>query len=354
MKYLPLILLLFAQISFGQSKSLMKVIDKIDYQEDTLKAVYDWVTNNIKYDMAKFKDVEKGVNFYQKGNYKNVEKFKADQLEKVIKRKKGVCEDYTLLFDAIMKELGYQSFQVAGITKDPKGKINKKTGHSWIAVKVGGEWKLCDPTWGAGQVKDGKKFIKNYSDKWYDVDPKVMLERHLPYDPVWQLSDNPMTYDEFKKETQIEGEQLDFDYKSILEAHFQKTEKEQMIDELARIESNGGNIPPIKQRKKSLQSKISTNDIPSIIEQCRASADKYNEYVREGKSKKFRGDTWTLSYSKNILQELKSQLEESIVAFDNVKVKSAKAKRTFKKNIAQSKKVLKLVNQELKYLESKL
>ena len=47
-----------SQLSFGQSKALSGVMNKIDYQNDTLKAVYDWVADNIKYDVAKLKQSE--------------------------------------------------------------------------------------------------------------------------------------------------------------------------------------------------------------------------------------------------------------------------------------------------------
>ncbi len=48
--------------------------------------------------------------------------------------------------------------------------------------KIDGEWKLYDPTWGAGNVKDGKRFIKNYNKEWYDVSPGEMIKTHMPFD----------------------------------------------------------------------------------------------------------------------------------------------------------------------------
>ncbi len=354
MKYIAFLSLFIVNTSFAQSKSLNRIIDKIDYQNDTIQAVYDWVTDNIKYDVAKLKDLEKGVNFYKKGKYKNTKEYKADLLEKVIKRKKGVCDDYTLLFDAIVRDLGYTSHIVDGVTKNKKGKVSKSIGHSWNAVKVNGEWKLYDPTWGAGYVKDNKKFVKKYFEQWYDVNPEIMKDRHLPYDPIWQLSENPITYKEFEKSIQPTATETPYDYKGIIVAHFLKSKKEQFIDELNRSELNGGKIKPIKNRRKFLQSKISSNDIPSIIENCRVSSELLNEYYNEGKNKRFKDEKWTLEYSKNTLMDIKEQLQESIVAFGNVKMKDSKSKRAFKKNITQSKKMIKRVDKELEYLNSKL
>ncbi len=352
MKYITILLLFISQLSFGQSASLTKIVDQIDYQTDTLKAVYDWITDNIKYDVKKLKELEKGVNFFEKGKYKSTAVYKADQLEKVIKKKKGVCDDYTLLFDAIVTELGYTSYIVEGITKGRKGKVNKNISHSWNAVKDNGTWKLYDPTWGAGYVKEHKKFVKKYFGEWYDVNPEEMKERHLPFDPIWQLSDNPISYKEFENGTITDEVDAIFDYEELITAHLQKSKKEQMTDELARSELNGGNIKPIKKRRKHLQNKISFTDIPEIIESCRASSEQFSEYLKEGKNKRFRGEKWTMEYSKKTLEGIKEQLLHSVDAFRNVKAKDTKSKKTFKKNINLSKKLLKHVEKELDFLSS--
>ena len=90
MKYLPLIFIFFSLQSYAQSPPLTEVINQIDYQKDTLLAVYNWVTDNIQYDVKKLDDLKKGVNFYDKGNFKNKEDYIDDQLNKVIKKKKDI------------------------------------------------------------------------------------------------------------------------------------------------------------------------------------------------------------------------------------------------------------------------
>ena len=67
MKYITLLFILFSFQGFSQSQSLTKVMGQIEYQNDTLLAVFDWVTDNIKYDVKKVEDLKKGVNFYEKG-----------------------------------------------------------------------------------------------------------------------------------------------------------------------------------------------------------------------------------------------------------------------------------------------
>jgi hypothetical protein len=87
MKYLTILFLFIVQLSFAQSKSVTRIIDQIEYQNDTLISVYNWVTDNIKYDVGKLKKLEKGVNLYKKRKFKNPNEYRAYLLEQVIKKK---------------------------------------------------------------------------------------------------------------------------------------------------------------------------------------------------------------------------------------------------------------------------
>ena len=361
MKYITFLFLLITQLSFAQTKSLTKIIDQIDYQTDTLQAVYDWVTDNIKYDLAKLKKIKNGDGKHEIGKFKNRAEYRANQLEIVIQKKKGVCEDYSLLFNSIVSELGYTSLIISGVTKGRNGKIMKNSGHTWNAVNVNGIWKLYDPTWGSGYVKDDKRFIKKYNPKWFDTDPEVMKERHFPFDPIWQFSENPMTYQDFQEGRQSDESNTSYDYNGMIASHLKKEEKEKLIDELHRSELNGGNIKVIKKRRKTLQKKIANLDtsknvdlIKSTIVKCRESSDLFGEYINAGKNKRFKGEKWTLEYSQSTLQDLKDQVTESIAIFETIDTKNLKSKRKFKKMVKQSKNLLDYVDREIELLNSKM
>ena len=357
MKHITFLFLFIAQISFAQNQSINQIIDNLEIEGDTIHAVYDWVTNNVKYDVNKAKKIENGVNFYKQGNYKSIADYKAYLLKTVIKKKQGVCDDYTLLFDAIVSELGYDSYIVIGITKRKDGKVNKDIGHSWNVVKINNEWKLYDPTWGAGYIKDNKKFIKKYSKKWYNVDPSVMLEDHFPFDPIWQLSNTPINFKEFEKNKQPESDTL-FDFKGLIDEYLQKEEKDRIVDELSRMEENGGNIEPIKRRKVFLQNKINinrtNNTVPAIIEECKAATNLFNQYISNGKNKKFEDSKWTIAYSSEQLSLAQSQLKQAIKSLKKVETKDSKAKKSLKKILSQTKKILETVENEIKWIKGKM
>ena len=349
MKQITFILLLLTQVGFSQS-STSGIIEKIEFEGDTVKAVFDWVTDNIRYDVGKLNNIKKGKKPFKKGKYKNAEEYEKARLEKVIRTKKGVCEDYSLLFHEILTELGYKSFIVTGLSKK-KGKVDR-TGHAWNAVFVDGSWKLYDATWGAGYVKEGKRFVKKYFPQWFETDPNVMVESHFPYDPIWQLSENPMTYDDFEKGNQPTASESPFDYNGLIEAYFTQERKAQLQGELSRLESYGGKTRLIRERKQRLEGMINSKDLSVIMEKFKESNQKFSEYYNEGKNKRFKGDVWTVDYSKSVLTEIKENLEVAIVEFSNTKSTSSKANRAYKKNASHSKKMLSRVEKELEYLES--
>ena len=174
MKKITLFFLFIGQISFAQPDLLRQTLQAIDLNEDTdtIQAVFTWIADNIRYDvkeLAKMKNKKSSEKSSE--DYKNLAEKRADIIEHALKYKKGVCEEYASLFDAMVTELGYESHIIEGYTKKSNGNLNRGLGHVWNTVKVNGKWQLYDPTWGAGSVRDGRRFIREYNPKWYEVDP---------------------------------------------------------------------------------------------------------------------------------------------------------------------------------------
>jgi hypothetical protein len=57
MKRLTIFFLFISQISFSQSIIVAETLDKIELNQDTIKSVFDWVANNIKYDVKKLNKI---------------------------------------------------------------------------------------------------------------------------------------------------------------------------------------------------------------------------------------------------------------------------------------------------------
>jgi transglutaminase/protease-like cytokinesis protein 3 len=77
---------------------------KSDY--DKIRAVFYWTSSNISYDIERLKELKK-TNLTEK-----------EKIATTLKSKKGVCENYSLIFNEIATLLGLKSFQIQGYTKN--------------------------------------------------------------------------------------------------------------------------------------------------------------------------------------------------------------------------------------------
>lgn len=139
------------------------------------RAVYTWITNNIEYSKDSM------YHFRNWGDDPEI------TMTAILRRRKGVCENYANLFANILDKCGIRAVSITGFTKT-NGFVNH-TGHGWAAVLVNNQWLLCDPTWDAG--------YNSYN--YFLISPSEFINTHMPFDPLWQLLDHPITNIEFEK-----------------------------------------------------------------------------------------------------------------------------------------------------------
>ena len=172
------------------SKSKTKSIDTLAFylnagthnSRERARAIYDWITLNIKYDNALLDSLTTP--------WVSKEILAAQSAENVLYNKRGVCEGYANLFNALAERMSLRSEMVSGAVKQNDGQV-PRVGHAWNAVKIAQEWQLIDATWGAN---DKQKIDETY----FFPSPEFLIINHLPFDPMWQLTPNPLTFEIFK------------------------------------------------------------------------------------------------------------------------------------------------------------
>ncbi len=345
------------QVLIAQSGQLQEIISQIEFQSDSIKSVFDWIADNVEYDIGKMNDIEEGDISPPKKNIGSQEELREVQLDRVISRKKGVCEDYSLLFDAIVRELGYTSYIIVGYVKNAQGKVERRVGHSWNTVKVNGIWSLYDPTWGAGYLGENGKYTKRYNKEWFDISPSEMVKTHMPYDPLWQLSEHPLTYNFFEGGVAESSFDSPFNYEEEISLYFQKDPKEQMKDQLLRSERLGNGIWLIERWRNNMRSRIDHYDLThqalSIDEVniiLTESTDTFNEYIK-ARNKQFRSKKWTGAYSKQAMLKIQEDLSSVLASLQNVEVADSQIDRSVEKVILQTERFLQRINEEIIYLD---
>lgn len=152
------------------------IVQDFSSEEDKAVAAYIWIAQNIKYDVKEFKKITSGKkkppSFTAKNSAeleKKVQKYYNEKMLSALKKKKGVCDHYSLIYKAVAENAGLQIERVTGYSKNDfrdLGKMPKKPDHAWNKVKVNNEWRYIDATWGAGFVDmKTNKFVKrlNYN-----------------------------------------------------------------------------------------------------------------------------------------------------------------------------------------------
>ena len=153
------------------------IIGDANTVEEKARAIYDWICDNISYDTTK----------------------QIHDAETCYRSKRGVCQAYCELFCYMADAAGITAEIITGITKDADGKISDEK-HSWIYVYTHEyDGMFIDPTWGAGSVIDGVKFIKNEDNSmWFDVSPYWMIFSHFPDLLYWAKLDITVSEEQFK------------------------------------------------------------------------------------------------------------------------------------------------------------
>lgn len=219
----------FAQNDFTKIDSLAETFSKKKYKkpEDLVPAmmnvcnsdiekariIFTWVAKNVRYDYAKFISGDGGVS-YKKGEKEAAYKELAHE---IYKDGKGVCMDYSALFQELCNIAGIECAFISGLTRSA-AEAGTWGSHAWNAIKIDGKWYLIDVTWASGYIKKGR-FKERFSQGYFMTRPDLFILNHFPKEEKWQLLETPIKRIEFNKMPNInyasgDYEILDFEPRS--------------------------------------------------------------------------------------------------------------------------------------------
>ncbi|MBU1012259.1 MAG: hypothetical protein KKG99_04585 [Bacteroidetes bacterium] len=161
------------------------------HPEDQLKGAFYWIATNIDYAVE---DLNRDL-LYESNQA---------LINDALRKKRGVCQAFAEIFSELAIKLGFDSYVISGYSRQNEQVITS-SGHAWNAVKIKENWYLFDPTWAAGyfQVKSSNSklnksnYVKKFSPEYYKVKPSEFIKTHMPFDPIWQLSENLISYRDF-------------------------------------------------------------------------------------------------------------------------------------------------------------
>lgn len=202
------------EVTYATTSIAGYIRENFKTERERVRAIYTWVITNLKYDTDSMYHI-------------NWSMYSDEKIAATLRRRKGVCENYAALFTDIALKTGIQSFLVSGYTLQ-EGVVNRM-GHSWCAVNMQSDWYLCDPTWDKDAGSNTKYFL---------VPPTGFIESHMPFDPLWQLLEYPLT-DQAFEQGYGKRKQAPVNYKEAVRTFLQLDSLQQLEASLVRVKQAG-------------------------------------------------------------------------------------------------------------------
>lgn len=141
-------------------ETTLELTQGLKTENEKCRAIFRWITNNIKY------------------SYKNM----TDNPDLVFWKQMGVCEGYAQLFKRMCQEAHISCFVIYGDATP------YYVGHAWNIVRLDGKWYIMEPTWASGGLAGffRKRFIKRYNNIWWKSDYYCFIKSHVNIEtPEW-------------------------------------------------------------------------------------------------------------------------------------------------------------------------
>ncbi|MEO7961966.1 MAG: transglutaminase domain-containing protein, partial [Ginsengibacter sp.] len=210
----------------------------LNNDKQKIRAAYTWVATNIKYDASHLHRVI-------------LDEDKAEKVTWALERKQGVCENFSAIFTDICLKAGLRSYTIEGYTNSD-GSI-ARSGHAWSAVFINDSWYLFDPTWDAGFLKNGT-FVSHADTKYFLISPQQFILSHMPFDPLFQFLNYPITFNEFSRGyARSKDQKTYFNYEDSIISYENMQPLARYIAAAQRIEKNGALSEIISTRLKQLR-----------------------------------------------------------------------------------------------------
>lgn len=288
-KFLLLVLIVTFQIVSAQNKSsltntemLMMQIPKTSVSNtndiaayvksnfstdnEKVRAVFYWITQTINYDVPAMNS--------------NKQYESEDQIiDEVLKTKKGVCGHYATLFSRICNSAGVKTVVVLGISKQ-NGKIDDLS-HAWNVCFLNGKWQIIDPTWGSGEIINGK-YVRKLNDTYFLRSPEKSILERFPFDPIWQLLNSPFSFDDFVKgKYSADKSKSQINFIDSISIYEKQTEFDQKLSVIQRIESYNPINSQILQYLSDLKSELNVFQSNQSIEIFNAATQSLNQAIND-------------------------------------------------------------------------
>jgi len=286
---MPLILLLFllsftpVQAQNTDWNGIEKRFEKLDKSKD-IKALASFIKTNFETDLQQAAAIYWWLGKYIRYDAASALKqrsisYKSQQqiTNEAFSSRKAVCEGYAGIMDSVFRLLHIPSYIISGYTR--QGETISAVPHAWIAAKIAGHWHFFDPTWASGYL-NGRRFEAQFNPDFFQLSPDEMRKTHIPYDPIWQFSNDPISHQEFitEKINTTKSRQY-FAYTDSIQVFLSLQPEQQFLAEYNRIMREYYPHEALKNRLDFLSDNLEIVQHNQQVNQLNSATTSYNEAV---------------------------------------------------------------------------
>jgi hypothetical protein len=309
----------FARVDFvalhSDNVAFSSIEDLVNYGKkntvndlEALRFYFVWVAKNIHYDMAELSAEQRNPN--------------KQAPETVFRNRQGICRGYADLLTVICQKARFECRSVAGYTNTQKadGRDNL---HAWNAIKINHDWLLFDVTWASNYLEKMDDIDENF-ERYFSQSPEQFIQKHFPFDPIWQLSEYVFPKEAFFcRNTVEEGKTDSFgngyshpkiyfgDFKKIIEEESQMDWAQQGILSFERALK----FIPEEPRLYEALNYYKGEKAGFLFRQSRIILEQFKNISEEDLKR------WTLDDVKNMLidaQKAAILLKEALIVYENM------------------------------------
>ena len=137
---------------------------------EKVKAVYDWIINNMSYQLGFVigEEIDSLINTYGFYERDAVEVFLATN---GFGTHRGSCDNYSAMFMVLTRRIGLDSYVISARNKDGSG-------HTTVNIKINGKWYNFDPQREDNSLKNGKITYLAFGEDDNDSKPYTYVNRN--------------------------------------------------------------------------------------------------------------------------------------------------------------------------------
>ncbi|MFN8257242.1 MAG: transglutaminase domain-containing protein [Bacteroidales bacterium] len=328
----------------NSTSSLSKYLVKpYDNEISKFASIYYWVARNIRYN----DEMAKNPILY----------FEVKEIvDDVMRTKSGVCQHFAELVAELSQLAGLKVYVVDGYTKENGKLVNLS--HAWNVVEISGKLYISDATWANALIKSRKN--NDFPETYFLMEGEEAIESHMPFDPIWQLLNSPLSYDAFdgtKTKQDIWGY---FAYNDSISNYTRLDFIGKQRATIGRMTRNGTYNPVVKKEFNLKQSNLKTalNNIEILrfnegIKEYNEGMSFVNQYIRL-KNKGFKDKKYNKQNILALFDSAEVHLTKAELLFNNVKTDDVKVKNQIKTSFSTLNDVTKMIEREREYIRKNM